>query len=138
MDLDLKILRMNRLHIPQERMANRLGVLQQTISIHLQKAPELAKLVNTDLSKGFAVSQVAEKHACPACPVAPADGTGVGPEDRTGGWAESLVWSIALEGKSDQGRFESLKWGFVPGIIGISMTLINVSEITGPGRFRPN
>ena len=22
--------------------------------------------------------------ACPACPVAPADGTGVGPEDRTG------------------------------------------------------
>jgi hypothetical protein len=28
MDLDLKILRMNGLHIPQERMANRLGVLQ--------------------------------------------------------------------------------------------------------------
>ena len=24
--------------------------------------PELAKLVNTDLSKGFTVSQVAEKH----------------------------------------------------------------------------
>ena len=47
---------------PQERMANRLGVLQQTISIHLQKMPELAKLVNTDLSKGFTVSQVAEKH----------------------------------------------------------------------------
>ena len=43
-------------------MANRLGVLQQTISIHLQKMPELAKLVNTDLSKGFTVSQVAEKH----------------------------------------------------------------------------
>ena len=62
MDLDLKILRMNGLHIPQERMANRLGVLQQTISIHLQKMPELAKLVNTDLSKGFTVSHVAEKH----------------------------------------------------------------------------
>ena len=57
MDLDLKILRMNGLHIPQERMANRLGVLQQTISIHLQKMPELAKLVNTDLSKGFTVPQ---------------------------------------------------------------------------------
>ncbi len=56
MDLDLKILRMNRLHIPQERMANRLGVQQQTISIHLQKMPELAKLVNTDLSKGFTIS----------------------------------------------------------------------------------
>ncbi len=62
MDLDLKILRMNGLHIPQERMANRLGALQQTISIHLQKMPELAKLVNTDLLKGFTVSQVAEKH----------------------------------------------------------------------------
>jgi hypothetical protein len=46
-------------------MANRLGVLQQTISIHLQKMPKLAKLVNTDLSKGFTVSQVAEKHGWP-------------------------------------------------------------------------
>ena len=61
-------------------MANRLGVLHQTISIHLQKMPELAKLVNTDLSKGFTVSQVAEKHACP-----------VGSEDRTGGWPETMV-----------------------------------------------
>jgi hypothetical protein len=40
---------------------------------------ELAKLVNTDLSKGFIVSQVAEKH----------------------GWAEPHVWSLALEGKSE-------------------------------------
>ncbi len=67
---------MTRLHIPQERMANRLGVKQQTISIHLPKMAELAKLVNTDLSKGFTVSQVAEKHGCP----------------------EPLVWSIALGG----------------------------------------
>jgi hypothetical protein len=29
MDLDLKILRMNGLHIPQERMANRLGLLNR-------------------------------------------------------------------------------------------------------------
>jgi len=69
-------LRMDRLHIPQERMAKRLGILQQTISIHLQKMTELAKLVNTDLSRGFTVSQVAEKHACPACPVAPRENTG--------------------------------------------------------------
>ncbi|RZB34735.1 MAG: hypothetical protein SRB1_00503 [Desulfobacteraceae bacterium Eth-SRB1] len=27
--------------------------------------PKLVKLVNTDLSKGFTVFQVAEKHACP-------------------------------------------------------------------------
>jgi len=89
LDLDLKILRMNGLHIPQERMANRLGVLQQTISIHLQKMPELAKLVNTELSKGFTVSQVAEKH----------------------GWTEPLVWSLALEGKEDLQRFKALNWG---------------------------
>jgi hypothetical protein len=34
-------------------MAHRLGVLQQTISLHLQEMPELAKLVNIDLSEGF-------------------------------------------------------------------------------------
>ena len=89
MDLDLKILRMNGLQIPQERMANRLGVLQQTISIHLQKMPELAKLVNTDLSKGFTVVQVAEKH----------------------GWTEPMVWSLSLEGKSDLDRFKAVNWG---------------------------
>ena len=89
MDLDLKILRMNGLHIPQERMANRFGVLQQTISIHLQKMPELAKLVNTDLSKGFTAPQVAEKH----------------------GWTEPMVWSLALEGKDDLERFKALNWG---------------------------
>ena len=91
---------MDRLHIPQERLEKRLRVLQQTISIHLQKMPELAKLVNTDLSKGFTVPQVAEKHACP-----------VGPEDRTGGWTEPMVWSVALEGKSDLERFKALNWG---------------------------
>jgi hypothetical protein len=48
--------------------------------------PELAKLVNTDLSKGFPASQVAEKH----------------------GWAEPLVWSLALEGKEDLQRFNEL------------------------------
>ncbi len=53
--------------------------------------PELAKWVNSDLKRGFTVSQVAEKHACPACPVAPVDGTGVGPEDPTGGWTEPMV-----------------------------------------------
>jgi len=71
-----------------EDITNRLGVKQQTISIHLQKMPELAKLVNTDLSKGFSVSQVAEKH----------------------GWAEPLVWSLALEGKEDLQRFKALNW----------------------------
>jgi len=34
-------------------------------------------------------------------PVALADGTGVGPEDRTRGWPEPMVWSVTLEGKDD-------------------------------------
>ena len=73
--------------------------------------PELANQPKADLSRGFTVAQVAEKHACPACPVAPADGTGVGPEDRTGGWTEPMVWSLALEGKEDLQRFKELNWG---------------------------
>ncbi len=80
----------------------------QTISHHLPKMPELAKWVNSDLKQGFTVPQVAEKHACLACPVAPEDGTGVGPEDRTGGWTEPMVWSVALEGKNDLERFKVL------------------------------
>ena len=71
------IYRMNRLGIPQDRLAKRLNVPQQTISRHLPKMPGLAKWVNSDLSKGFSVSQVAEKH----------------------GWTEPLVWSQALVNK---------------------------------------
>ena len=51
--------------------------------------PALANILNTDVSKGFTVPQVAEKH----------------------GWTEPMVWSIALEGKSDQERFKALNWG---------------------------
>ena len=80
------IFRMKLLMVPQERMAGRLAVSQQTISFHLPKMPEQAFLVNTDLSKGFTVYQVAEKH----------------------GWAEPLVRSIALEDKSDLDRFSAL------------------------------
>ena len=61
----------------EERIATRLGLDQKTIHYHLGKKAELPFSLNTDLSKGFTVSQVAEKHACP-----------VGPEDRTGGWTE--------------------------------------------------
>ena len=51
--------------------------------------PELANLLNTDLSRGFTVAQVAEKH----------------------GWTEPMVWSLALEGKEDLERFKELGWG---------------------------
>jgi len=108
MELNLKIFRTNRLGIPQERIAKRLGVPKQTISDYLPKMAELPFSVNADLSKGFTVSQVAEKHACP-----------VGPEDRTGGWPEPLAWSVALKDKDDLERFNGGRWHFV------TMLLIN-------------
>ena len=91
---------MNRLGIPQDRIAKRLGLPQKTISNHLAKMPVLANQLNSDLEKGFTVAQVAEKHACP-----------VGPEDRTGGWTEPMVWSLALYNKEDIERFKELGWG---------------------------
>jgi len=49
----------------------------------------LANLLNSDLSRGFTVPQVAEKH----------------------GWTEPMVWSLALEDKEDLERFKELNWG---------------------------
>jgi hypothetical protein len=89
MELDLKIFRMNRLGIPQERIAKRLEVDQKTIHNHLGKMPGLANLLKADLSRGFTVAQVAEKR----------------------GWTEPMVWSLALEGKDDLVRFKELNWG---------------------------
>ncbi len=98
--LEKVIFMMSRLGISVERIAKRLDVPQQTISDHLPKMPELANPVNADLSTGFTVQGVAEKHACP-----------VGPEVRTGGWAEAMAWSLALEGKENIQRFKELNWG---------------------------
>ena len=68
---------------PRDRLAKRLNVPQQAISRHLPKMPGLAKWVNSDLSKGFTVPQVAQRH----------------------GWPEPLVWSQALVNKDDFSRF---------------------------------
>ena len=62
MEIDIKIFRMHRLGFPQDRIAKRMGVNQKTIHNHLGEMPELAFLLNTDLSKGFNIPQVAEKH----------------------------------------------------------------------------
>jgi len=53
MGMELKIFRMNRLGIPQDRIANRLGVLQQTISIHLQKNARIGKICKYRFIEGF-------------------------------------------------------------------------------------
>lgn len=87
--LDIKIFRMRHLGIPQDRIAKKFDLPQRTISDHLAKMPALANPLNTDLSKGFTVAQVAEKH----------------------GWTEPMVWSLALEGKADLERFKELGWG---------------------------
>ena len=79
LQLDLKIFRMSRLGIPQERIARRLSIPQRTLSDHLAKLPRLANPLNSDLSRGFTIPQIAEKH----------------------GWTEPVVWSLALEGKDD-------------------------------------
>ncbi|MBW2003809.1 MAG: ParB N-terminal domain-containing protein [Deltaproteobacteria bacterium] len=89
MGLDIKIFRMNRLGIPQDRIAKRLGLPQKTISNHLAKMPALANQLNSDLEKGFTVAQVAEKH----------------------GWTEPMVWSLALYNREDIERFKELGWG---------------------------
>jgi hypothetical protein len=53
---------MNRLGIPQDRIAKRFDVRQETIPNHLPKMQELANLVNSDLSRGSTVSQIVERH----------------------------------------------------------------------------
>ena len=85
---------MNRLGIPQDRIAKRLGQTMETIRDHLAKMAELPNPPNADLSRGFTVSQVAEKH----------------------NWTEPMVWSLALEAKEDLERFKELGWGLRPRI----------------------
>ena len=66
--MDIKIFRMNRSGIPQDRIAKRLGQAREMISDHLAKMAELPNPPKADLSRGFTVGPVAEKHACPAVP----------------------------------------------------------------------
>ena len=72
--MDIKIFRRHRLGIPQAKIAKRAGVNQTSIHNHLLEMPVLAKLINADLSMGFTVSQVAEKHACPVSLISINDG----------------------------------------------------------------
>lgn len=105
---------MNRLGIPQDRIANRLGAKQVLIHNHLLKMPVLANSINTDLSRGFTVSQAAEKH----------------------NWTEPVVWSLALEDKEDLVRFKEIGWGLRTwdqcGISGNGTIAIKDSETNGP------
>ena len=89
MAFDITIFKMNRLGVPQERIADRLAVKREKIRDHLAKLAMLPNSPNSDLQKGFTVAQVAEKH----------------------GWPESLLWSIKLESRDDIAKCHELKWG---------------------------
>ena len=79
---------MSRLGIPVERIAALLKINRKTAKKYSEN-PRLIRSIKKSLKKGHACHKVAEEHGCP----------------------EPLVWSIALEGKSDQERFKSLGWG---------------------------
>jgi hypothetical protein len=110
MDKSFKIFRMNRLGIPQDRIAKRLGMDQKTIHYHLGEMAALPNLLNADLSQGFTVSQVAQKH----------------------GWTEPMVWSLALEEKDDLKKFKELGWIKRPS----SSLAIAMTALTGRGRLQ--
>jgi hypothetical protein len=61
---------------------------QKTIYYHLGEMAALPNSLNGDLSLGFTVKSIAEKH----------------------GWADPMVWSLALENKDECKRFKELGW----------------------------
>ncbi|MCP3942506.1 MAG: hypothetical protein GY710_13610 [Desulfobacteraceae bacterium] len=65
------------LNLPQDKIAKRLDLARTSLHYHLSKMPVLALSTNRDLSLGFTVAQVAQKH----------------------GWTEPMVWSLARENK---------------------------------------
>ena len=72
---------------------------QLTVSCYLPKMLEFTKWVNSDLAKGFTVSQVAQKH----------------------GWPEYLVWSQVLVNTDDFNRFKALQWGILKWLSGMRL-----------------
>jgi hypothetical protein len=79
---------MGRLSIPVEKIAPRLKINRKTAKKYSENK-SIIPSIKKSLNKGLACHRVAEKHGCP----------------------EPLVWSIALEGKTDQEHFKALNWG---------------------------
>jgi hypothetical protein len=75
----------------------RLGLARTSFQYHLPKMAALPNSANDDLSRGFTVAQVAQKH----------------------GWPEPMVWSLSLEGKNDHDRFSMGRHDFKPGDVRI-------------------
>lgn len=88
---EVKLLKMLKLGIPTNRIAQRMGFeSQQTVTNHFLKMEKEQNLGNilTDYQKGFLVPKLAEKYTMP----------------------EPLIWHIILEDKTDQERFHALQW----------------------------
>ena len=85
---ELKTLLLDRLGIPDERIAERLKINRKTVTKFCNNL-KLFQSIRDSLNKGLSVSEAGKKHGCP----------------------EPLVLSIELEGKSDQSRFKALNWG---------------------------
>ena len=83
----VKALFMNRLGIPTEVIASNLGINRKTAKKYSQ-GKMLFEAVRNELLNGLSVPIIAKKHSLP----------------------EPLVWSVALEGKNDQDRFDALGW----------------------------
>jgi len=139
---EVKILLLYSLGIPDERIAERLKINRKTVTKFCNNL-KLTQSIRNSLDKGLSASEAAKKQACP-----------VGPEDRTGGCPGPLVWSIELQGKSDQSRFKALNWGLrtwdlwnwndcLPREIHVNDSeayftgVTNVSETIGPVASRP-
>ena len=88
LSLETRIFMMSRLGIPANRIAARLKANRLT-ALKYSENSRLVRSVRSALKKGNPGNQVSKEHGCP----------------------EPLIWSIALEGKSDRERFEALNWG---------------------------
>ena len=79
---------MSRLGITLNRIATRLKIDRKT-ALKYSENSHLVQSIRSALKKGSLINTVSKEQGCP----------------------EPLVWSIALEGKSDQERFKALNWG---------------------------
>ncbi len=86
--LEKVILMMSQLGIPVESIVARLKINRKTAKKYSEN-PRLVRSIKKSLKKRHTCYQVAKEHDCP----------------------EPLVWSIALEGKSDLDRLKALNWG---------------------------
>ena len=88
LSLEVQIFLMSRLGITLNRIATRLKIDRKSALKHSENY-RLFRSIRSALKKGKLINQVSKEQGCP----------------------ESLVWSIALEGKTDQERFKALNWG---------------------------